>query len=149
MKNWFDRMFRTEPDEDWRLVNTHELTWKKTGTDGTTVLRSGTVFAHMFESNKGNRYVKLISAEVFSWLSEEKVTIHNHAEIVARVRKELQRSILSSHITDAQVCEFVLTNEDWNATVYPWLAGRMDPKIPTYAEVPKREFADALAGKKS
>ena len=147
MKNWFDRMFRKEPAEDWRLVHTHELTWKKTNNDGSIKIQ-GIVFAHFFESNKGGRYVKLISPEVFSWLSEESITVHNHASIVERVRKEYAKSYLSSRVNDAAVCEFVLTNQVWNETVYPWLAGRMDPQITTYAEVPKQEFAEALAGKK-
>ncbi len=148
MKNWFDRMFRKKPAEEWRLVHTHDLTWKRTKPDG-TVVKSGTVFAHFFESSKGNRYVKLIAMEVPSWLSAEEVTIRNHAELVERIRKEGVKSYsFSTKYSDAQVCEFILTNEMWNDIVYQWLAGRMDPKIPTYAEVPKREFAEALAGKK-
>lgn len=32
--------------------------------------------------------------------------------------------------------------------IRPWLDGRLDPEIPTYEQVPKDDFQNALAGKK-
>lgn len=147
MKNPFARFFRKEEPEDWRLVQTFHVGWKQTSKITGNVTDSGKVFVHMFESEKGNRHVRLVSPEVWPELAEEKITAENHPRVLSRIRNH---SVTKSYATfsDRNIMEFALTCDAWNETVYPWLCGRFDPDIPSYESIPRKEFRDQLAGKK-
>lgn len=43
---------------------------------------------------------------------------------------------------------FAFRNEVYRNKIKPWIDGRLDPEVPSYSQVPKDDFQNALAGKK-
>jgi hypothetical protein len=138
MTGFFDRLFKRSPPEDWRLVHTAEIGWVRNATQ-----EKGKVYLHMFESDKGNRYITMLSPDVVSTVAKTRITAKNYVDVL----EHLSQIKTIRNRDSVSICQFVLTHEDWNEKVYPWLCGRMNPKIPTYGEVPKKEFIQQLANK--
>ena len=76
----------------------------------------GILFYRLFESNKGNRKVEF--GITFSDLNEDKDELAKHAKSM----------------------------DTYQRTVVRWLAGRNDPKIQRYSQVPEEEMMDKLRG---
>jgi hypothetical protein len=143
MKNIFARLFRKEPVvvEDWRLVHTAKTGWERTSKFTDEVLSTGFIFFHFFESDRGNRYITMSAPEVTPEIAAMQITVATLPKLLAIIRKD-------TFGATAQTLEFAVTNKDWNNIIFPWLAGRHDPQIPTYESIPRKEFRDQLAGKK-
>jgi len=43
---------------------------------------------------------------------------------------------------------FAFRNDVYRNQIKPWMDGRLDPEVPSYEQVPKDDFQNALAGKK-
>lgn len=50
--------------------------------------------------------------------------------------------------SDAAKRTWTYRSQEYRYTIRPWLDGRLDPEIPTYESMPRRDFKRALDGKK-
>jgi hypothetical protein len=142
MINFFTRLFRKDSPttQEWRLVQTYENTWVTKNRHTGEVDDRGTVYYHLYENESGRRKVA-VNACAGSAAMMHSVTAANYHQILSEGDKK------DFTFRRSAGC-WAITNEDWNKKIYPWLAGRYDPDIPTYESIPRKEFRDNLAGKK-
>lgn len=106
--------------KDWRMVKQVDVGYRiKNLVTDKDLKKDCTLSYYLYENQFGNRIFDVVDSE------EGDLDL-------ARVDK--------SH--------FAFRNEVYRNKIKPWIDGRLDPEVPSYEQVPKDDFQNALAGKK-
>lgn len=128
---FWKNLFRGSKEES-ALVRTMSVGYSTTN-NRTSKSKDHTAFWHLHETSHGRRYVNIYpnydESGPLTKITEE--SMHDWKKLVG-------------NRTDTKALCFLFETVEWNKTIYPWLAGRRVPGIPTYDDVPKEDFKRAL-----
>lgn len=106
--------------KDWRMVKQVDATYSITNTVTKKKIKTDCVLSYYLYENQ-------FRERIFDIVDSEEGDLD-----VARTDKN----------------HFAFRNEIYRNKIKPWMDGRLDPEVPSYEQIPKDDFQNALAGKK-